>query len=57
MASLYDSRNIDKIVAVESRGFVFGAPLAQRLDAGLVMIRKKGKLPAKTISVSNEPSS
>ncbi len=41
---------IDKIAAPEARGFVFGAPLADRLGAGLVLMRKKGKLPGKTVS-------
>ena len=41
---------IDLVAAPEARGFVFGAPLAARLGAGLVMMRKKGKLPGKTVS-------
>ncbi|MBQ2788743.1 MAG: adenine phosphoribosyltransferase [Thermoguttaceae bacterium] len=45
---------IDKIVAPEARGFVFGAPLALRLGAGLVPARKPGKLPYKTVSVEYE---
>jgi adenine phosphoribosyltransferase len=46
----YKDRNIDYIAGIESRGFVFGAPLAYRLNAGFVMIRKPNKLPAETIS-------
>ena len=42
--------DFDKIVAVESRGFVLGSPLAFHLNKGFVMIRKKGKLPGETIS-------
>ena len=42
---------IDVIAAPEARGFVFGAPLAARLGAGLVLMRKKGKLPGKTCSM------
>lgn len=38
--------NIDKVVAIESRGFIFGALLANELNAGFVPIRKPGKLPA-----------
>jgi adenine phosphoribosyltransferase len=40
---------IDKVVAVESRGFLFGMALAERLGAGFVPVRKPGKLPAATI--------
>ena len=42
----------DKILAVESRGFIFGAALADRLKLSLVVARKPGKLPSKTISES-----
>ena len=44
----------DAIVAVESRGFIFGAPLAYKLKAGFVPVRKKGKLPYKTHSAEYE---
>ena len=43
---------IDKVAAPEARGFVFGAPLAKELGAGLVLMRKKGKLPGETVSVT-----
>ena len=42
----------DTIVAIESRGFIFGAPLAYALGRRLVVVRKKGKLPRKAIDVS-----
>ena len=42
----YRGRPIDKIAAIESRGFIIGAALAYRLNAGFVPIRKRGKLPA-----------
>lgn len=42
-------KNIDKVVAIESRGFIFGALLAEKLNAGFVPIRKPGKLPAQTL--------
>ena len=40
---------VDLIVAIESRGFIFGAPLAYALGVGLVPVRKLGKLPGKTL--------
>jgi len=40
----------DAIAAIESRGFIFGAPLAQRLDLPLVLVRKPGKLPAASLA-------
>ncbi len=45
----YNLMKIDKIAAIESRGFILGAPLAYFLNIGFVPIRKKGKLPYKTI--------
>lgn len=48
----FKTDRIDKIVGIESRGFIFGAPLATRLGVGFVPVRKKGKLPAKTRSVT-----
>jgi len=45
----YKNVKIDKIVAIESRGFIIAAPLAYLLNVGLVLIRKPGKLPSKTI--------
>lgn len=46
------NKNIDIIVGPEARGFIFGAPLAYAIGAGFVPVRKKGKLPADTISAS-----
>ncbi|HAC91773.1 MAG TPA: adenine phosphoribosyltransferase [Planctomycetaceae bacterium] len=48
----YKSSRIDAVVAVESRGFIFGAPLAIRLGAKFVPVRKPGKLPYQTLSHS-----
>ncbi|MCL5267782.1 MAG: adenine phosphoribosyltransferase [Bacteroidetes bacterium] len=45
----YKDKKIDKVVSVESRGFIFGSVLAYRLGAGFVPIRKPGKLPAEVI--------
>jgi len=47
----YRGEKIDVIAAIESRGFIFGAPLALALGAGFVPVRKPGKLPAKSISM------
>ncbi len=49
LANRYTGMKIDKIAAIESRGFILGAPLAYLLGVGFVPIRKKGKLPAETI--------
>lgn len=46
----YKSLNIDKVVGIDARGFVFGAALAYLLKVGFVPVRKKGKLPFKSIS-------
>lgn len=51
LAEYYGGAALDAIVAVESRGFLFGAPLAQRLALPLAPVRKPGKLPAATLSV------
>lgn len=50
MVEIYKDKKIDGIAAVESRGFLFAAPLAEKLQLPLILIRKKGKLPNKTYS-------
>ena len=50
MAAPFRNSPIDVVVAMESRGFIFGAPIAYLLNAGFAPIRKMGKLPAETIS-------
>ena len=52
MYELYKDKGITKIVGVESRGFVMAAALAARLEAGVVLARKPGKLPATVIKES-----
>ncbi len=51
MLAPYTGRKIDIVVGMESRGFIFSAPMAYELGAGLAPVRKLGKLPAETISV------
>jgi adenine phosphoribosyltransferase len=48
------SLSVDQVVGMESRGFIFAAPLAYRLRAGFVPVRKLGKLPAETVSIEYE---
>jgi adenine phosphoribosyltransferase len=50
----YKDKKIDQIVGIESRGFIFGGALADRLGCGFVPARKLGKLPAETIEESYE---
>lgn len=52
MIDLYKKSNIDAIAAVESRGFIFAAPLAEALGVPLILVRKKGKLPGDTYEAS-----
>ncbi|HIP92866.1 MAG TPA: adenine phosphoribosyltransferase [Desulfurobacteriaceae bacterium] len=54
LANRYVGKKIDLVVGIESRGFILGSALAYKLGAGFVPVRKKGKLPYKTISVTYE---
>lgn len=47
-------KKIDKVVGIDARGFIFAAPAAYRLGAGLVIVRKKGRLPSETIEQDYE---
>jgi adenine phosphoribosyltransferase len=50
MIELYADKSIDVVAAIEARGFLFAAPFADRMGIPLVLIRKKGKLPGKTLT-------
>ena len=52
MAELFARTSFDAIVGIESRGFLFAAPLAYRLGVPLIPVRKEGKLPFDTLSVT-----
>src|SRR5438876_6079317 len=49
LASPFTGAGIDVVVGIESRGFIFGAAVADRLGAGFIPVRKPGKLPSKTV--------
>ncbi len=51
MVAPYRSRKIDRVVAIESRGFLFGVPIAYQLDAGFIPVRKAGKLPSESVGI------
>ena len=51
MADQVEAGSVDLVVGMESRGFIFSAPLAYKLKAGFVPVRKLGKLPAETLEV------
>ena len=51
MLAPFKDERVDVVVGMESRGFIFSAPMAYELGAGLVPVRKLGKLPAETLSV------
>ncbi len=52
LGALLDGTTWDKLAAIESRGFIFGAPLARKVARPMVLLRKAGKLPGQTRSVS-----
>jgi adenine phosphoribosyltransferase len=49
MTEIYRGREIDTLAAIEARGFLFAAPFALHMGVPLILIRKKGKLPGKTL--------
>ncbi|MBI4656169.1 MAG: adenine phosphoribosyltransferase [Elusimicrobia bacterium] len=50
IADKYKNRGVSKVLGIEARGFILAAPIALELKAGFVPVRKKGKLPYKTVS-------
>ena len=54
IAARYADANVDLIVGIESRGFVFGAAVAYKMGLGFIPARKPGKLPAQTVSAEYE---
>ncbi len=52
LAAHFKDKGITKVIGIESRGFLVGAPVAYLIGAGFIPVRKKGKLPFKTTSVS-----
>lgn len=54
LAALVGDLNVDLVVGPEARGFLIGAPLAYKLGAGFVPVRKSGKLPGETLEASYE---
>lgn len=52
MAGPFDKQGIDIVVGIESRGFIFGAAVADRIGAGFAPVRKPGKLPSSTVSAT-----
>ncbi len=54
MLKPYLTKGIDAVAAIESRGYLFGAPIAQILEVPLIIIRKPGKLPFQTFKVDHQ---
>src|SRR5438445_11524818 len=53
LTALYRNRNVAQVVGIESRGFILAAPLAHQLNAGFVLVRRLGKLPADMLEVKD----
>jgi adenine phosphoribosyltransferase len=54
MAEPFRALGVERVLAIESRGFLFGAPIAQALGVGLALVRKQGKLPYDTLQARYE---
>lgn len=53
-SELFSEQKIEYVICIESRGFIFGAPITYKLGAGFVPVRKAGKLPAEIHSIEYE---
>ena len=54
LATPFENQGVDIVVGIESRGFIFGSAVADRIGAGFTLVRKPGKLPSKTVRVTYE---
>ena len=54
LTQFFETKDVKKILSIEARGFIFGSTVAYRLGCGFVPVRKKGKLPYKTVSIEYE---
>ena len=54
LAMPFENQGVDIVVGIESRGFIFGSAVADRIGAGFTLVRKPGKLPSKTVRVTYE---
>ena len=54
LADRYIGHHVDRVVGIEARGFILGAALAYKLNTGLIVVRKPGKLPAQTLKAVYE---
>jgi len=52
MSAHFRTREVKKVMGIEARGFIFAALVAERLNAGLIIVRKPGKLPYETVSAT-----
>jgi adenine phosphoribosyltransferase len=54
LSEYYIGKNVDMVIGIEARGFIFGPAIAYRLNAGFVPVRKPRKLPSETVTVTYE---
>jgi len=54
LADRYIGHRVDRVIGIEARGFILGSALAYKLNAGFILVRKPGKLPAETLKTTYE---